>query len=137
MFRVRRALSERLRVFVNTGPDLCLGLNTDPFSLLSTAGTGWIGHLYFYTFSTPANPCWVVGGCYWVRGGVHPVQVSGPSQEKTTIHTYLFRETNNLTVMFLDCGRKLEYPEKTHACTGRTCKLRIGTQDLHAARQQC
>lgn len=49
----------------------------------------------------------------------------------------------NLTVMFLDCGRKLENPERTHACTGRTCKLhaerpRAGnrTQDLLAARQQ-
>ncbi|MEQ2281833.1 hypothetical protein AMECASPLE_034423 [Ameca splendens] len=29
----------------------------------------------------------------------------------------------NLTGMSLDCGRKLEYPERTHACTGRTCKL--------------
>uniref|UniRef100_A0A3Q2PAX2 Septin 8b n=1 Tax=Fundulus heteroclitus TaxID=8078 RepID=A0A3Q2PAX2_FUNHE len=28
----------------------------------------------------------------------------------------------NLTVMFLDCGRKPEYPKRTHACTGRTCK---------------
>uniref|UniRef100_A0A3P8SC26 Uncharacterized protein n=1 Tax=Amphiprion percula TaxID=161767 RepID=A0A3P8SC26_AMPPE len=28
--------------------------------------------------------------------------------------------------MFLDCGRKPEYPEKTHACTGRTCKLHVG-----------
>ncbi|MEQ2253240.1 hypothetical protein ILYODFUR_030106 [Ilyodon furcidens] len=28
-----------------------------------------------------------------------------------------------LTVMFLDCGRKLKYPERTHACKGRTCKL--------------
>ncbi|MEQ2312484.1 hypothetical protein AMECASPLE_031506 [Ameca splendens] len=25
-----------------------------------------------------------------------------------------------LTVMFLDCGRKLEYPERPHACTWRT-----------------
>ncbi|MEQ2253915.1 Lysine-specific demethylase 8, partial [Ilyodon furcidens] len=25
--------------------------------------------------------------------------------------------------MSLDCGRKPEYPVKTHACTGRTCKL--------------
>ncbi|MEQ2213537.1 hypothetical protein XENOCAPTIV_016675 [Xenoophorus captivus] len=29
----------------------------------------------------------------------------------------------NLTVMFLDCGRKPEYLERTHTCTGRTCKL--------------
>uniref|UniRef100_A0A3Q3ES86 Regulating synaptic membrane exocytosis 4 n=1 Tax=Labrus bergylta TaxID=56723 RepID=A0A3Q3ES86_9LABR len=25
--------------------------------------------------------------------------------------------------MSLDCGRKPEYPERTHTCTGRTCKL--------------
>ncbi|MED6252942.1 hypothetical protein ATANTOWER_019662 [Ataeniobius toweri] len=29
----------------------------------------------------------------------------------------------NLTIMFLNCGRKTEYPERTHICTGRTCKL--------------
>ncbi|MED6244668.1 hypothetical protein ATANTOWER_020399 [Ataeniobius toweri] len=36
-------------------------------------------------------------------------------------------------------GRKPEYPERTHVCTGRTCKLhagrppaRSGTQDLLA-----
>jgi len=29
----------------------------------------------------------------------------------------------NLTFMFLDCGRKLDYPEKTHAYMGRTCKF--------------
>ncbi|MED6245553.1 hypothetical protein ATANTOWER_004671 [Ataeniobius toweri] len=34
-----------------------------------------------------------------------------------------------LTVMSLDYGRKLEYPERTHACMGRTCKL-------HAERPQ-
>ncbi|MEQ2207497.1 hypothetical protein XENOCAPTIV_013508 [Xenoophorus captivus] len=50
----------------------------------------------------------------------------------------------NLTGMSLDCGRKLEYPVRTHACTGRTCKLHAErpqagnqTQDLLAARQQC
>ena len=29
----------------------------------------------------------------------------------------------NLTCMFLDGGRKPEYPERTHAYTGRTCRL--------------
>ena len=29
----------------------------------------------------------------------------------------------DLTCMFLDGGRKPEYPERTHAYTGRTCKL--------------
>ncbi|MEQ2203228.1 hypothetical protein XENOCAPTIV_027105 [Xenoophorus captivus] len=44
----------------------------------------------------------------------------------------------------LDCGRKPEYPKRTHACTGRTCKIhavrppaRSRSQDLLAARQQC
>ncbi|MEQ2205462.1 hypothetical protein XENOCAPTIV_030581 [Xenoophorus captivus] len=46
--------------------------------------------------------------------------------------------------MSLDCGRKPEYPVRTHTCTGRTCKLHAErpptgnqTQDLLAARQQC
>ncbi|MEQ2249453.1 hypothetical protein ILYODFUR_029420 [Ilyodon furcidens] len=45
--------------------------------------------------------------------------------------------------MPLDCGRKPECPERTHACMGRTCKLHAErpsagsrTQDLLAARQQ-
>ncbi|MED6286356.1 hypothetical protein CHARACLAT_005146 [Characodon lateralis] len=29
----------------------------------------------------------------------------------------------NLIGMYLDCGRKPEYPVRTHACLGRTCKL--------------
>ena len=29
----------------------------------------------------------------------------------------------NLASMSLECGRKPEYPERTHADTGRTCKL--------------
>jgi len=29
----------------------------------------------------------------------------------------------NLTCMVLDGGKKLEYQERTHAYTGRTCKL--------------
>ncbi|XP_054586669.2 pterin-4-alpha-carbinolamine dehydratase 2 isoform X1 [Nothobranchius furzeri] len=49
----------------------------------------------------------------------------------------------NLTVMFLDCGRKPEDPERAHACTGRTCKLHAErsqagkrTQDLLSARSR-
>lgn len=26
------------------------------------------------------------------------------------------------TSIFLDCGRKVDYPERARACTGRTCK---------------
>ncbi|MEQ2252949.1 hypothetical protein ILYODFUR_027019 [Ilyodon furcidens] len=88
----------------------------------------------------------------WTRGRVHPGQVTGPSQgntqttKPTLIHTpkgNLVRSIN-LTGMSLDCGRKPEYPVRTHTCTGRTCKLhaerppaRNRTQDLLAARQQC
>ncbi|MED6245809.1 hypothetical protein ATANTOWER_008532 [Ataeniobius toweri] len=47
---------------------------------------------------------------------------------QTTRHTPFTPKGNverpiNLTVMFLNCGRKPEYPERIHACTGRTCKL--------------
>ncbi|MEQ2308202.1 hypothetical protein AMECASPLE_025811 [Ameca splendens] len=84
--------------------------------------------------------------------GVHPGQVTSPSQcnTQTTMHTFIHTPKGNLerpiklTGMFLDCGRKPEYPERTHACTGRTCKLHAErllagsrTQDLLAARQQC
>jgi len=31
----------------------------------------------------------------------------------------------NLTCMFLDGGRRPGYPERTHAYTGRTCKLHL------------
>ncbi|MED6282444.1 hypothetical protein CHARACLAT_032226 [Characodon lateralis] len=49
----------------------------------------------------------------------------------------------NLAGMSSDCGRTPEYPVRTHACMGRTCKLHAErppagnrTQDLLAARQQ-
>ncbi|MEQ2293612.1 hypothetical protein AMECASPLE_035354 [Ameca splendens] len=82
----------------------------------------------------------------------HPEQVTSPSQgnTQTTIHTLIHTPKGNLelpinlTDMFLDCGRKPEYLVRTHACTGRTCKLHAErpqagnqTQDLLAARQQC
>ncbi|MEQ2251082.1 hypothetical protein ILYODFUR_007339, partial [Ilyodon furcidens] len=60
-----------------------------------------------------------------VRGGVHPGQVASPSQGNTQDKQHDCPKANlegpiNLTVMFLDCWRKLENPERTHACTGRT-----------------
>ncbi|MEQ2249796.1 hypothetical protein ILYODFUR_033090 [Ilyodon furcidens] len=81
-----------------------------------------------------------------------PGQVTSPSQgnTQTTTHTLIHTPKGNLelpinlTGMSLDCGRKPEYPVRTHACMGRTCKLHAErppagnrTQDLLAARQQC
>jgi len=61
---------------------------------------------------------------------VHPGQVASPSQghTETKCHTHALLRTIlerpiNLTCMFLDGGRKLEYPERTNAYTGRTCRL--------------
>ena len=65
---------------------------------------------------------------HWARGRA-PGQVASPSQDhtETNDHTHTPRnnlETSiNLTCMFLDGGRKPEYPERTHAYTGRTYKL--------------
>ncbi|XP_054652019.1 integrin beta-1-binding protein 1 isoform X1 [Dunckerocampus dactyliophorus] len=42
----------------------------------------------------------------------------------------------NLTCMFLECGRKPEYPEKTHA-HGRTCKLHTDLPDRSSRSPDC
>ncbi|MEQ2301481.1 hypothetical protein AMECASPLE_036505 [Ameca splendens] len=87
-----------------------------------------------------------ISNSLWMRGRVHPGPASSPSQ--TTMHTHSPRDNlerpTDLTGMSLDCGRKPEYLVRTHACTGRTCKLHAEvppagnrTQDLLAARQQC
>ena len=72
---------------------------------------------------------------HWARGGVHPGQVASPSQghtetnetnNHTRSHSLLrtFLESQiNLTCMFLNGGRKREYPEGTHTYMGRKCKL--------------
>ena len=45
-------------------------------------------------------------------------------QSFTLTHTYgQFRLINSPDKHVLDYGRKPECPEKTHTCTGRTCKL--------------
>ncbi|MED6235183.1 hypothetical protein ATANTOWER_018990 [Ataeniobius toweri] len=85
-------------------------------------------------------------------GRVHPGQVTSPSQgsietqsavnhANTLIPQDNLERPKNLTVMLLDRGRKLEYLERTHVCTGRTCKpnaeraqVGIQTQELLAAR---
>ncbi|MEQ2226409.1 hypothetical protein ILYODFUR_027176 [Ilyodon furcidens] len=75
-----------------------------------------------------------ISSSLWAGGGVHPGQVASPSQGNTqpTNHTPKgnLERPVNLTGMSLDCGRKLEYQERTYACTGRTCKL-------HAERPSC
>ncbi|MEQ2175368.1 hypothetical protein GOODEAATRI_017290 [Goodea atripinnis] len=93
-----------------------------------------------------------ISSSLWARGRVHHGQVASPSQgnTQTTMHTLIHTPKGNLelpinlTGMSLDCGRKPEYPVRTHACTGRTCKLhaerppvRNRTQDLLATRRQC
>ncbi|MEQ2163812.1 hypothetical protein GOODEAATRI_034275 [Goodea atripinnis] len=48
----------------------------------------------------------------WARGGVQPGQVAThPFTPKGNLERPV-----NLTVMFVDCGRRLKYPERTHRC---------------------
>ncbi|MEQ2231284.1 hypothetical protein ILYODFUR_037989 [Ilyodon furcidens] len=76
--------------------------------------------------------------------------IAGQHRQDRQPHTHPFTPKGNLErpiyltdmFFFLDCGRKPEYPEKTHACKGRTltpCRKipRSQTQDLLGARQQC
>jgi len=93
--------------------------------------------MFFHPFFKPAIGSGGAGAypsCHWARGGVHPGQLASPSQghietnETQPCTLTLTPKDNlespiNLTCMFLDGGRKLEYPERTHAYTGRTCKL--------------
>ncbi|KAL7882886.1 hypothetical protein SRHO_G00005440, partial [Serrasalmus rhombeus] len=76
-----------------------------------------------------------------------PVHRRADRQTQTVTHTQgQFSMSNWPDCMSLDCGRKPENPEETHADTGRTCKLhtertlatRPGnrTQALLAVRQQ-
>jgi len=54
--------------------------------------------------------------------------ITGPHRDKQP-NTLTFTPKDNLelsinlTCMFLDGGKKPEYPERTHPYTGRTCKL--------------
>ncbi|KAK5608215.1 hypothetical protein CRENBAI_002284 [Crenichthys baileyi] len=83
----------------------------------------------------------------WVGCQLHAA-VASPSQgnTQTTMHTPKgnLESPTDLKGMSLDCGRKPEYPVRTHGFKGRTCKLHAErplagnrTQDLLAARQQC
>ncbi|MEQ2282091.1 hypothetical protein AMECASPLE_036943 [Ameca splendens] len=111
-----------------------------------------------HPFSIPLLPYWVTGelvpisSSQWLRGGVQPGEVACPSQGNTQdkqpcTHPFIAKgdieRPINLTVMCSDCGKKPEYPERTHSCKGRTCKLHAErppagsrTEDL-AAMQQC
>jgi len=80
------------------------------------------------------------------RGGVHPGQVANPSQGHTEtnnharshslLRTIFLESPINLTCMFLDGKRKLEYPERTDAYTGRTCKLHTERSQVGIEPQQ-
>ncbi|MEQ2226923.1 hypothetical protein ILYODFUR_032374 [Ilyodon furcidens] len=59
-----------------------------------------------------------ISSSLWAGDGVHPGQVASPSlgNTQTTMHTLIHTSKHNLerpinlTGMFLDCGRKPEYP---------------------------
>jgi len=58
---------------------------------------------------------------------------------QTTIYTPLHRVNCriNMTSMFLGSGRKLKYPERTHANMGRTCKQKGPSQDSNQEPSCC
>ncbi|MEQ2293389.1 hypothetical protein AMECASPLE_032819 [Ameca splendens] len=72
--------------------------------------------------STGERRCTPWTGCQSFAGQHRDIQDKQPCSHPFTPKGNLERPIN-LTVKFLDCGRKLEYPERTH--------------DLLAARQQC
>ena len=84
------------------------------------------------------------------RGRVHPGQVASSSQGHTEIHNHtrsllgtILESPINLTCMFLDSGRKPEYPERTHTygenmqTPHRKAPARSWTGNPLAVRQRC
>ncbi|MEQ2235125.1 hypothetical protein ILYODFUR_038436 [Ilyodon furcidens] len=61
-----------------------------------------------------SRPC---TGRQSIAGQHRHIQDKQPCTHSFTPKGYAERPVN-LTVMFLDCRRKLEYPERTHACRG-------------------
>ncbi len=106
---------------------LHVSLTLELFSRVDVAQTDFkIFFFFFYLF------CFILRRS---RGpgadcGLCPGQVTGLTcrerQPLTLTSTLFFRaileSPINLTCMSLDCGRKLEHLEKTHAGTGRTCQ---------------
>ena len=95
-----------------------------------------------HPLSIPLIPWWGRGGNWslsqWSTGERQGTpwtvrqSIAGPHTEThkdKQPHTLTFTPKGNLecpinlTCRFLDCGRKPENPERTHADTGRTCKL--------------
>jgi len=56
------------------------------------------------------------------RSPVHHRATQRQTTSRSLLRTIL-ESPINLTCMFLDGGGKPEYPERTHANTGRTCSL--------------
>ncbi|MED6269366.1 hypothetical protein CHARACLAT_032372 [Characodon lateralis] len=88
--------------------------------------------IFYRFFHSGSQGSWCLSLAVYEGGGrVHPGQVTSPSQgnTQTTMHTLIHTPKGNLerlinlTGISLDCGRKPEYPVRTHACTGRTCKV--------------
>lgn len=74
-----------------------------------------------------------------VKMGLDPGQVTNSlkGQREKQPSTIAFSPSANLelpvslTCMLLDCGRKPEYLERSHADTKRTCRLHTGGSDLN------
>ncbi|MEQ2281065.1 hypothetical protein AMECASPLE_026577 [Ameca splendens] len=104
---------------------------------------------FYRLFHSGSRGSWCLSPAVYGREAGYTLDRS-PVNTQTTMHTLIHTPKGNLqlpinlTGMSLDCGRKPEYLVRTHACTGRTCKLHAErpqagnrTQDLLAARQQC
>uniref|UniRef100_A0A3Q2ZNY8 Glycoprotein endo-alpha-1,2-mannosidase n=1 Tax=Hippocampus comes TaxID=109280 RepID=A0A3Q2ZNY8_HIPCM len=67
-------------------------------------------------------------------GLLEPIPVAFRQDEQPSTLTLTPRDnlecSISLPCMFLECGRQPEYPEKTHAAPGRTCKLHTGRPEL-------
>lgn len=90
---------------------------------LATASITSCPSIFFFLTSSGSQWARAYPRCHGVKGRVHPGQGANVFQgemrdRQTTIHTYgqfTFTKLNPSNCMSLNCGRKPEYPERTHA----------------------
>ncbi|MEQ2231961.1 hypothetical protein ILYODFUR_006077 [Ilyodon furcidens] len=90
------------------------------YTVYSIVGHGEAGVCLQQCTGERQGPPWT--GHQSIAGQHRDIQNKQPCSHSFTPMGNLERPIHQ-TVIFLDCGRKPEYPERTNARTGRTCKL--------------
>ena len=76
-----------------------------------------------YKFHNKPVPAAIGQEVGYIRDGSTRQSITGQPSTLTLTPVVSLESLIKLRCMCLDGGRQQEYPERTHICTGRTCKL--------------